>query len=163
MTKDKYNTLYNRYIQARDAFHKERDYLLAKKSLLKTVKTAQYLLKEGQERMNKIKVFLDDEKEASFRQQLAQGYDIWVTTPEEVIDLLKTGKVSHVSLDHDLALEPEDRNGYMVAKWIEEQAYHGTLSPLKWNVHSQNPTGRSRMIQALQNADKYWNKEKIND
>jgi hypothetical protein len=51
----------------------------------------------------------------------------------------------------------------MVAKWIEEQAYHGTLQPLQWRVHSQNPTGRSRMTQALQNADKYWNKGEIND
>lgn len=54
MVNNKYKTLYDNYIQARDAFNKERDYLLAKKNLLETIKTAQYLLREEQEKIEKI-------------------------------------------------------------------------------------------------------------
>lgn len=109
---------------------------------------------------DKIKVFLDDETTALERQKLAQGYDIWVTTPEEVITLLKNGNVSHVSLDHDLCLEPDNRNGYMVAKFIEEGAYFGEIPRLEWRVHSQNPSGRANMEAALIQADKFWTNEK---
>ena len=103
-----------------------------------------------------VKVFLDDETTALERQKLAQGYDIWVTTPEEAIDLLKAGNVSHISLDHDLCLEPDTRNGYMVAKFIEEGAYFNTLPRLMWRVHSQNPSGKANMEAALSQADKFW-------
>jgi len=103
-----------------------------------------------------IKVFLDDDKEALERRKLFQGYDVWVTTPEEAIDLLKKGNVSHISLDHDLGLEPEDRNGYMVAKFIEEAAYNGELARLEWRLHTANPRGRQNMFAALTNADRFW-------
>ena len=38
-------------------------------------------------------------------------------TPEEAIELLKTDRVTHLSLDHDLGLSDE-RTGYAVLLWI---------------------------------------------
>jgi len=108
--------------------------------------------------MNKIKVFLDDDTEALKRREWAQGYDIWVTTPEEAIDLLKKSNVSHISLDHDLGLEPDTRNGYMVASFIEKAAYYNEIPRLEWKIHSQNPRGRENMAAALQSADRFWSK-----
>jgi len=103
-----------------------------------------------------IKVFLDDDTEAEWRKQIFEGYDIWVTTPEEVIELLKGGNVSHISLDHDLALEPPTRNGQMVTRWIEEQAYLGTLDKIEYRLHTQNPRGFENMKADLISAGKFW-------
>ena len=48
-----------------------------------------------------MKVFLDDER-------IPPGDWVLVRWPEEAIDLLKTGKVSEISLDHDLG---DDEHG----------------------------------------------------
>jgi hypothetical protein len=126
------------------------------KQLQQKIALAQQFIAVAQQ--TRIKLFLDDDTEAPVRQELFKGYDVWVTTPEEAIEYLSRGNVSHVSLDHDLGLEPESRNGYMVAKWIEEAAYNSEIPPLKWRVHSFNPKGKSNMITALQNADKFWSR-----
>ena len=55
--------------------------------------------------------------------------------------MLGGGGVEEVSLDHDLGPESAG-NGCDVAVWIEEQAASGTLSPLRWAIHSANPVGR---------------------
>jgi hypothetical protein len=106
-----------------------------------------------------ISLWLDDERDP--RDETIQirfganGDEQWVKTANEAIGILKAGKASHVSLDHDLGL-PEAGTGYDVAKWIEEQAYLGELPRLGWRIHTQNPIGKSNMEQALKNADKYW-------
>lgn len=98
----------------------------------------------------KIKVWLDDER------PMPSTFDIHVKTPEEAIELLEKNIVEYISLDHDLGLEPDSRNGYMVAKWIEEHAYFGDLVPLAWNCHTANSAGRDNMTAALMNADRFW-------
>ena len=85
--------------------------------------------------------------------------DRWtlVRTSEECIELLKTGKVERLSLDHDLGVGYS--TGYKVACFIEEAAFHGTLKPIsRMYVHSANPVGKARMRQALHNANKIWKK-----
>ena len=82
---------------------------------------------------------------------------------EEAIQLLETGLVAFISLDHDLGLENnlfgEERSGYTVAKWIEQKAYEGVLPELNWAIHSANPVGRNRMEHALKKADTFWSKQ----
>ena len=94
-------------------------------------------------------LWLDDQRPAP------DGFDMAVSTAQAAIDALQTGEVDYCSLDHDLA-DTAAGTGYDVASFIEEAAYRGTLSRLKWNVHSANPAGAARMIRALQNADRYW-------
>ena len=138
----------------------QEDHLIAPKleQFQKQLRKAQEKIKTALKMLDerKINVWLDDvrTKPASF--------DVWVKTPEEAIDLLKQNIVGHISLDHDLGLEPDTRNGYMVASWIEEHAYIGDLVPLSWNVHSQNSVGRDKMSQALMNADKFWSSKRDN-
>lgn len=110
-------------------------------------------IKKAQLKLQKIKIWVDDIREPIL------DY-IWVKTPEQAIELLKTNRVSHISLDHDLGfLEPE-RTGYTIASWIEEHAYLGDLSSLSWQCHSANSVGRSKIAQALMNADKYWSSKR---
>ena len=105
----------------------------------------------------KIKVFLDDDFEAKKRIELSQGYDKWVSTPEEVIELLRQGIVSHISLDHDLGLEPDPpRNGRMVTKWIEEEAFYGRIRRVEWRLHTANSIGYKQMSSDMENAEKFW-------
>lgn len=76
-------------------------------------------------------------------------------TADEAIEILKTGKVSKISLDHDLGPE-EAGTGYDVASWIEEAAYNGELPKLEWAIHSANPVGVQNMRRALQSAERFW-------
>lgn len=81
------------------------------------------------------------------------GYDVWVATAGEAITHLSSGKVTEISLDHDLGTE---ETGYTVAKWIERAAYDGTIPRLVWHLHTANIKGRLDMAMALENADEFW-------
>jgi hypothetical protein len=78
----------------------------------------------------------------------------WVRalTPEEVIEWLRRGEVSNLSLDHDLGLHGStERTGYTVLLWLEKQLGDGRWAhPLpQLSVHSTNPVGRKRMFAAI--------------
>ncbi len=88
-----------------------------------------------------MKVFLDDERVAP------SGW-IQVRWPEEAIDLLKTGKVTELSLDHDLG-DDEHGTGYDVLLWIEEEVMFNKFVLPSINIHSANPAARRRMEEAL--------------
>ena len=99
----------------------------------------------------KIALWLDDKRPMPF------DFNLRAYTAQAAIAALETGEVDEISLDHDLGPENEVGNGYMVACWIEENAYLGTLPRVAWRVHSQNGVGVAKMTTALQNADRYWN------
>lgn len=89
-------------------------------------------------------------------------FDTAIKTAWECIALLQTGKVTDISLDHDLGCDHyvEPNNGYHVAKEIERLAYEGLIPRMNVWVHTQNPVGRKDIWAALRNADKYW-KERL--
>jgi len=78
-----------------------------------------------------MKIFLDD---------LRTPPDGWVLCrwPEEVIELLKTKKVTHLSLDHDLG-DDDHGTGYDVLLWLEREVFLNPIfsSPII-TVHSAN-------------------------
>lgn len=84
-----------------------------------------------------MKIFLDDERKTP------KG---WVRAywPEEVVEMLKTGKVSELSLDHDLG-DDEHGTGYDVILWIEEAVYKQGFKPPSIKVHSSNSSARAKM------------------
>ena len=94
-----------------------------------------------------MRVFLDDVREAP------PGW-VRTYTPEETIELLSTGEVAELSLDHDLGLDtPEaERTGYTVLAWLEREMGEGRWSfPLpRITIHSANPPGRLRMERAIE-------------
>lgn len=110
-----------------------------------------------------MKLWLDDErnpKSPLIQQDFgAEGDEVWVKTAQVAINWLKQGNVEFISLDHDLGSQ-SCGTGMDVARWIEEEAYHGTLPKLNWAIHSKNPVGRQNMMRALIKADEYW--EKLN-
>jgi hypothetical protein len=77
----------------------------------------------------------------------------WVRTPEEAIDLLRTGEVERLSLDHDLGLDVggRERTGYDVLAWLEQEVGTGRATfPLPaLEVHSANPPAAARMERAI--------------
>ena len=88
------------------------------------------------------KVFLDDVREAP------PG---WVRAcwPAEVIDLLKTGQVDALSLDHDLGDDARG-TGYDVLVWLEAAVCtEGFMPPARITVHSANSPARKRMQAAI--------------
>jgi hypothetical protein len=84
-----------------------------------------------------MRVFLDDERVAP------NGWR-HVRWPEEAIELLRTGEVTELSLDHDLG-DDERGTGYDVILWIEEAVITRGFSPPRIVVHSANPSAREKM------------------
>ena len=84
-----------------------------------------------------MKLYLDDAREAP------EGW-VRVRWPGEAIELLKTGHVTDLSLDHDLG-DDERGTGYDVVLWIEEAVATGSFVPPRIVVHSANPPARAKM------------------
>lgn len=84
-----------------------------------------------------MKVYLDDERKTP---------DGWerVFWPDEAIALLETGRVTEISLDHDLG-DDERGTGYDVILWLEEQVVTKGLRPPVIRVHSANSSARAKM------------------
>jgi hypothetical protein len=78
---------------------------------------------------------------------------VHVKTPEEAIDLLGSGDVEEISLDHDLGLATSgsERTGYDVLTWLEQAVATGAWQhPVPMiSVHSANPVGSLRMERAI--------------
>ena len=84
-----------------------------------------------------MRIYLDDTRPAPAGWLAAR----W---PDEVIKLLKTGEVTHLSLDHDLG--DDDRGtGYDVLVWLEEQVILHAFTPPEIVIHTANPVARRRM------------------
>jgi hypothetical protein len=96
-----------------------------------------------------LKLWVDDER------PMQAGYDLVARTADEAIRWLETGKVSHVSLDHDLG-DTGEKTGYYITQWIERQSFDGKLGRLTWDVHSANPIGRENMRRSLNSAERFW-------
>lgn len=114
---------------------------------------------------SKIWLWLDDQRDPSdpFIQKSfgAQGSEIWVTTVEEAQIYIKNGNVIGISFDNDLGQGKKE--GYDLAKWIEEKAYFKKIPRLQWKIHSQNPKQRDRIRQAMENADGFWDEKESNE
>jgi hypothetical protein len=99
-----------------------------------------------------MKVYLDDERIAP------EGW-VQARWPDEVISLLQTGAVTHLSLDHDLG-DDERGDGYDVLQWIEEQVVNSNfVPPANIGVHSANPAGKKRMLAAIESIERLLNKQ----
>lgn len=94
-----------------------------------------------------IRVWLDDERPAPV------GFDVRITNSADAIEAIRSGRVSAMSLDHDLG---EGGTGYDVAKFIEEKAFQGALMPMELYVHSANPVGTNNIRRCIDNAKRFW-------
>lgn len=88
-----------------------------------------------------MKVYLDDERATPVGWRR-------VYWPDEAIALLETGKVTEISLDHDLG-DDDKGTGYDVVLWIEEQVFTNDFTPPKIKVHSANSSARQKMEQGI--------------
>ena len=84
-----------------------------------------------------MRVYLDDERATP------EGW-VRVYWPEEAIELLESGQVEEISLDHDLG-DDERGTGYDVVVWIEEAVALRGFKPPRILVHSANSSARSKM------------------
>jgi len=89
-----------------------------------------------------MKVYLDDER------QTPPGW-VRVYWPQEAIELLETGEVTEISLDHDLG-DDERGTGYDVVLWIEEAVATLSFTPPLIHVHSANTSARQKMTLGIE-------------
>lgn len=100
-----------------------------------------------------MKVYLDDIRIPP------KGWE-WVGWPKEAIKLLKTGKVTEISLDHDLG-DDKKGTGNDVILWIEERVINSSFIPPKITIHTANSSARSKMEAGVKSILKaYHNKLK---
>ena len=106
-------------------------------------------------RKNPMKLFMDDNRVTP------PGFDLRTYTAQETIELLKTNKITMVSLDHDLGDEKQVGSGTQVINFIEEGAHFGTLNSMKIVVHTSNPVARERMVMAAASAYRKWGRKDV--
>jgi len=111
-----------------------------------------------------ISIWLDDERNPQDKKIQtmfgATGVEIWVKSADECIALIKQhdGNIARISLDHDLGpFEFEGKNGYTVAKFIEQAAFRGELQEIpRMFCHSQSPSGKRNILLAFRKAECFW-------
>lgn len=107
------------------------------------------------------KVWLDDERDP----KRFKGWEdaIWVTTPEEAIELLEAGLVAALSLDNDLGLPDDEvgqpRDGYRVACWLEARVANDEdfMAPDVLNAHTANSVNGPKMEAAFKSIRRMMN------
>ena len=99
-----------------------------------------------------MKVYLDDLRPTP------EGW-VHVYWPDEAIELLKTGQVEEISLDHDLG-DDERGTGYDVVLWIEEAVVTKEFIPPEIFVHSANSAEKARMESGIASIMRLVNKPK---
>lgn len=96
-----------------------------------------------------MKLFVDDVRDPPDQ---PKWYQFWLPrwkvarTYDKAIQILSTGKVKKLSLDHDLG---PGKTGYDIAKFLEERAYNKSRVPSDIRVHSANPVGRRNIQRAI--------------
>ena len=96
-----------------------------------------------------MKVWLDDQREAP------EGW-VRTKTANETIELLKSGRVEVLSLDHDLGEDETSGTGYDVLLWLEREAQAKRFKrQIDIRVHSANSAARPRMEQAIEQIKRY--------
>ena len=79
-----------------------------------------------------------------------------VHTAQECVNALITQKYDTVSLDHDLG--ENQLTGYDVLAWLEETVQeHKDFKIPTIFIHTDNPVGRIRMVQALESIRRIRN------
>jgi hypothetical protein len=120
--------------------------LVINQQLIATLRIRLFLLRpDGQ-----INVYLDDRRLAPRGWYRARH-------PKHVIDLVKTGHVSHVSLDFDLGLDShgDPIEGYQFVLWLENEVVHGRQLPIpELKVHSGNIVGHERLLRAVESIER---------
>ena len=96
-----------------------------------------------------MRVYLDDQRIAP------EGWH-HVRWPEEAIQLLESGGVTHLSLDHDLG-DDERGTGYDVILWLEEAVATRGFRPPKIIVHSANSSAREKMEAGIRSIERFAN------
>jgi len=94
-----------------------------------------------------MKVYLDDERQAP------EGWH-QVRWPEEAIELLEAGQVTHMSLDHDLG-DDEHGTGYDVILWLEEALATRGFRPPHVVVHSADSSAREKMEAGIRSIERF--------
>lgn len=98
-----------------------------------------------------MRIYLDDERPAP------RGW-ILCRWPEEVIDLIRSGDVEAVDLDHDLGEGNEvthPRTGMDVLKFLEEWVESGR-SPPHIMIHTMNASVRMLMVRVAKSIMSRW-------
>jgi hypothetical protein len=99
-----------------------------------------------------MRVWLDDKRPKP------DDFDVLLMSAFDAIELIKTGVVTAIGLDHDLGDEKVVGNGHMVSDFIEECAYFNKIPRITWSIQSSNGPEVQRMTVALKRADAYWDK-----
>jgi hypothetical protein len=94
-----------------------------------------------------MKVYLDDERVAP------EGW-YQVRWPEEVIELLESGEVTHLSLDHDLG-DDKHGTGYDVVLWLEEAVATRGFIPPHIIAHTANSSARIKMESGIRSIERF--------
>ena len=81
-------------------------------------------------------------------------------TERQTIDVLKSGGVTELSVDHDLGDENVVGTGYGVLLWIEDRVATTTFVPPTLYVHSANTSAAEKMQLAIMSIKRLTSKRR---
>ena len=84
-------------------------------------------------------------------------------TVQDVLTALKTGTVTHLSLDHDLGDDDVVGTGYDVILWIEKEIIMNGFVPPEIKIHTANVSARKKMELGLSKIVDYAGAESDED
>jgi hypothetical protein len=99
--------------------------------------------------MSKLWIWLDDDRE-----MIDPDYDLHLKTTEEVIALIREGKVEMVSLDNDLG--PGYTEGKKVAQFIEQAYGNGEIDFVFFHPHTGNPVAWDEIMACKRSVYKLY-------
>lgn len=100
-----------------------------------------------------MRLYLDDVRNPN--RLYGDNYFVWVKTYKEAIQLLKTGQVESISLDHDLGYTDPNHTGYDVACWIEAAVRNSEIPLPEMYCHSWNPVGKDKILATIQSLENW--------
>ncbi len=93
-----------------------------------------------------MKLWIDDERPKP------KDFDLVARNYQEALEIIANNEITYISFDHDLG---EEKTGYDIVCWLEEEIYYGRLKKFEWNVHSANPSGAKKMILTLEKMETF--------
>ncbi len=105
-----------------------------------------------------MRVFMDDERDPPTEDRCGNTliWDAVCRQTHEAIALLRSGKVSFISLDY--WMHSGEMTGLDVARFILEGAKDGSIKKLDWDVHTGD-TEKARLMYAVMfDAETAWEK-----
>lgn len=104
-----------------------------------------------------MKLWIDDYR------PMPVGFDRHVRTVAAAKEAIQEGIFALVSFDYHLGGDDTWDSGLTIARWVASEAYEGRIPRFQWAIHSDSKQGAAKIRWALEQADKFWTENEMQE